>query len=129
MGKTARTLSSVMKRGFSSGYDDFKELVDFIDDDRAGLNLTPQQKACLRLFELISVAMIEGMNEAETEQEIPVSELILELWAVTGAALATINVQAFTGRGLPAVRREMLSTLKSGYDKTIKGIATPKGGE
>jgi hypothetical protein len=120
MAERARKLSSILEPGFASGYQQFKELVDF--GEGPVLGLTSQQKVWLRLFELVSVAMIEGMNRAEAEQEIPPNEVIFELWSAVGSALGTVNAQAFLATGSIAVRREMLTALKHGYDKTIKGL-------
>lgn len=125
MPKMPRTLSSILEPGFADGYAQFKELVDFVSCDEQLLDITPQQKVWLRLFELVSVAMTEGMNRAETEQAIPPNEVIFELWSATGSALGTINAQAFQTSGMSQVRREMLRAFKEGYDRTIKGVSDP----
>lgn len=114
-----RTLASLIEPGFSHGYEQFRELVDYTRDLSA---LTPGQKVWARLFELVSVAMIEGLNMAETEQELPPAETVVELWSAVGSALATVNAQAFTAAGKRTVRREMLVALKHGYDRAMQGL-------
>jgi hypothetical protein len=119
MAERARTLASLIEPGFANGYEQFKELIDYT---RNLDELTPNQKVWAHLFELVSVAMIEGLNAAETEQEIPSIETVCELWSVTGSALATVNIQAFTAAGQRKARHEMLGILKHGYDRAMKGL-------
>jgi hypothetical protein len=114
-----RELKQLLEPGFAEGYDAFRELVDY------GSNLdevTVHQRVWLRLFELISVAMVEGLNRVEEEFEIEPSMSVIELWSAAGSALGTINAQAFSSDGRLAVRREMIAQFKEGYDKTIKAV-------
>lgn len=114
-----RTLGDVLEPGFASGYDQFKELVDW-SQRLAGL--TVPQRVWALCFERVSVGMIEALNTAETRFETPPHENTVELWHAVGAALATINAQAFTSDGKMLVRREMLAGIKAGYDRALKGI-------
>jgi hypothetical protein len=119
MADRARTLASLIEPGFADGYEQFRELIDYT---RNLDELTPQQKVWAHLFELVSVAMIEGLNRAEDEQEVPPIETVIELWSATGSALATVNAQAFTASGQRKVRHEMLVALKHGYDRAMQGL-------
>ncbi|KQZ81904.1 hypothetical protein ASD64_09120 [Mesorhizobium sp. Root157] len=119
MAERPRTLASLIEPGFADGYEQFREL---IDNTRHLSELTPNQKVWARLFELVSVAMIEGLNTAETEQELPPVETVFELWSAIGSALATVNAQAFTAAGKRKVRHEMLVALKHGYDRAMQGL-------
>jgi len=114
-----RTLSDVLEPGFSEGYEQFKELVDWSQDQSS---LTEGQKAWAFCFERVSVGMIEALNTAETRFEIPPHEVVIELWSAIGAALATVNGQAFKIEGMAQVRRQMLGNFKEGYDAAIRSM-------
>jgi hypothetical protein len=114
-----RGLGDLLEPGFANGYEQFKELVDW-SQDQSGL--TVGQKTWAFCFERVSVAMIEGINTAETRFEIPPHEVVIELWSAIGSALATVNAQAFTTQGMPEVRRQMLQHLKIGYDRSVQGM-------
>lgn len=114
-----RSLSSLLESNFADGYEQFKELIEFtgkLDE------LPVHQKAFGRLLELSSVAVIEGLNRVEDEFEVEPVDALLLLWRAVGSALACANAQAFTGKGKPQVRREMLCQFKDGYDVTLKGL-------
>ncbi|TPN79996.1 hypothetical protein [Mesorhizobium sp. B1-1-2] len=114
-----RTLQDVLEPGFSAGYEQFKELVDW---SQGQAHLTAAQKAWAFCFERASVGMIEAMNSAETKFEMPPHEIVIELWSAVGSALATINGQAFKEEGMAQVRRCMLQHIKFGYDRTVQGM-------
>ncbi|TPJ97105.1 MULTISPECIES: hypothetical protein [unclassified Mesorhizobium] len=112
-------MADLLEPGFAAGYDEFKELVDWTQN-LAGLTI-PQRVWAL-CFERVSVGMIEALNTAENRFETPPHENTIELWSAIGAALATINAQAFTDDGKMHVRREMLHAIKASYDRALKGI-------
>ncbi|MCV3209643.1 hypothetical protein OHD62_17515 [Mesorhizobium sp. YC-39] len=114
-----RSLSDVLEPGFARGYEQFKEVVDWSQDQSF---LTVEQKVWAFCFERVSVGMIEAANTAETRFEMPPNQVVIELWSAIGSALATVNAQAFTAKGMPEVRRQMLNHMKVGYDRTMKGI-------
>ncbi|WP_315920376.1 hypothetical protein [Mesorhizobium sp. SP-1A] len=112
-----RSLSSLLQPGFASGYDQFAEFVEFtgkLDDVPA------DQRAFARIFELASVAAIEGLNEVEDRFDIEPGMGTLLAWKAAGCVMATINAQAFSAEGRLQVRREMLYQFKEGYDETLK---------
>ncbi|MBN9255230.1 MULTISPECIES: hypothetical protein [unclassified Mesorhizobium] len=117
-----RSLRDVLEPGFSLGYEQFKEVVDWSQDQA---HLTNEQKAWAFCFERVSVGMIEALNSAETKFELPPHELVVEMWSAVGSAPATINAQAF--RVDPQVRRQMLQGIKASYDRTMKSIAEDNG--
>lgn len=82
--------------------------------------LPVEQRAWLRLLELVSVAMIEGLNRVEAEFETEPATNVCQLWNAVGAAMATVNAQAFTDQGKLTVRREMIKLFKEGYDRAMK---------
>ncbi|OBQ68377.1 hypothetical protein EFV37_25240 [Mesorhizobium loti] len=109
-----RTLADVLEPGFAKGYDEFRELVDWSQDQSS---LTKEQKAWAFCMERVSVGMIEALNAGEDRFEMPPHEMVVELWSAIGTALATINVQAFQMG--PEVRRQMLQHLKASYDRAM----------
>lgn len=113
----SRTLRQLLEPGFADGYEAFKEMIDWGSDLST---LTVEQRAWLRQFELVSVAMIEGLNRVETEFETEPSVNVTRLWNACGAAMASVNAQAFTDEGKLAVRREMIRQFKEGYDRAMK---------
>lgn len=114
MADKSRTLASLLEPGFASGYEQFKEYVQYAEGHPG---LSPSEKTFVRLYELISVAMIEGMNRVEEEFELPPVESMVHLWRAAGTAMATVTLQAFMLEGKQAVRHRMLKCFKEGYDR------------
>lgn len=114
-----RRLSDVLEPGFAHGYEGFRELVTKLQSDET---LTPHQRAFVRSYELLSVAMIEMMNNVEERFGIPPVEAAVVLWRANGASLAQITAQLITDEGAAVARREMLKSLKEGYDRGLMAM-------
>lgn len=87
-----RQLKDLLESQFAEGYEQFREYVDFSEGSSG---FTDKQKAALRLYELLSVAMVQGLNEVETKYSLPPEVTMPLLWQSIGNSVATMNGQAF----------------------------------
>lgn len=125
--KKRRRLESLIDREFAEGFEGFRELVDLTNDPRVREAMPAEERASVRLMELIHVAMVEGVNECVEDYGLDDITALALVWHVTGMSLACLNAQAFT-TCLGAVRKEMRDTLQACYDETAKSIAGGQGG-
>lgn len=114
-----RRLDQLLNRDFAEGYAEMRELIDFVAQ-RPGLSA--ETRGFARQLELMTVAAIEGINEAEEVNGVEPLTGLINLWHAAGCALAVANAQGFQLRGWRQVRRQMLVELKAAYDLTIAGM-------
>ena len=119
-----RTLKSLLEPKFAEGYEAFREFVDYTGNSEG---LSKEEKASIRLYELVSVAMVEGLNEVETTHELPPEVTLFLLWGSVGSALATMNGQAFENAN-GRVRQMTMKEVRASYIRFLD-IATEDGPE
>ncbi|MCC2608356.1 hypothetical protein [Neorhizobium petrolearium] len=112
-----RKLAALLEGDFAEGYAQFKEIVDFSESLEG---LSASDKAVIYLYQLVSTAMIEGLNRGEERFEIDPTEMLVCLWAATGTALALVNIQAFKTEGMGMVKKQTRTTVMDNYQAFVK---------
>lgn len=111
-----RNLKDLLEPGFAEGYDEFKEMVKYAEGDN---NLPVRDKASIRLYELISLAVISGLNEIEAKYEMPPEETVPLMWHAAAMAIATANGTAFT-KPNGKIRKMCFEDMERSYKSFLK---------
>lgn len=121
-------LESLVDRGFAEGYEAFADVANRDQIMAEATNAPPDAQAAMRMNHLLTVAMVESMNDSEERFEVAPVVGIQILWRNIGVVAAITNSQCFTRIDGP-VKREMLAVIKRGYDDTLKEIARARAAE
>lgn len=115
------TLESLLHDKGADGYAEFRDFEHRAEQMAKAEGQPADARAVMRMNHLLTVAMVEAMNDADVEMGIPPVEAIGLLWRNVGVVLASVNWQCFT-RVDGHVRQQMLAALKSGYDDMRKAM-------
>lgn len=93
-----RRLIELLGEQRASGFEEFAEVVDHT---KRATGIEPRAQARLRLYELMSVAIIEGSNRVAFDEKIVSDvEAVIEASTAAAQAVAGLIVQSFRREGL-----------------------------